>query len=86
MSLLEKYFAGWRFRTRTPAYEPGDDLVANVTSDNGETSTVRIGDTRLELDEAVPADTRVRLRVTDFDPATHRGRAELLAVLDTYEF
>jgi hypothetical protein len=86
MSLFEKYFAGWRFRSRTPSYEPGDDLVANVTGDDGGTSIVRIGDTHLELDESVPADTRIRLRVTDFDPATHRGQAELLAVLDTYEF
>jgi hypothetical protein len=86
MSRFEKYFAGWRFRTRRPSYEPGDELVADVTGADGETSVVRIGDTRLDLDEAVPADTRVRVRVTDFDETTHRGEAELLAVLGTHEF
>jgi hypothetical protein len=86
MSLFEKYFAGWRFRSRTPAYDPGDELVADVTSVDGERSVVRIGDTRLDLDERVPADTRVRLRVTAFDETTHRGEAELLAVLRSHEF
>jgi hypothetical protein len=86
MSLLEKYFAGWRFRSKTPAFDPGSELVAFVTRSDGETSVVRIGDSLLTLEEHVPADTRVRVRVTEFDTASHEGRAELLETLDTATF
>jgi hypothetical protein len=86
MSLRKKYLAGWRFRSRKPSFEPGAELVAYVTDTNGEGSVVRIGDSVLELDEGVPADAKIRLRVTAFDEETHEGEAELLDVLGTATF
>lgn len=86
MSLREKYFAGWRFRTRTPSFAPGAELTVYVTGRDGETSVVRIGDSVLRLDEPVPSDTQVRVRVTAFDEGTHEGEAELLDVLGTAAF
>ncbi|RXK51235.1 DUF7513 family protein [Halorientalis pallida] len=86
MSSLEKFLAGWRFRSRRPTFEPGAELVAYVTDADGGTSVLRIGDSRLELDESVPADTQVRVRVTAFDEETHRGEADLLDVLGTATF
>jgi hypothetical protein len=86
MSLRKKYLAGWRFRSRNPSFEPGAELVAYVTDTDGEESVVRIGDSRLELDDGVPADAKIRLRVTAFDDETHRGEAELLEVLGTATF
>ncbi|MFC7027883.1 hypothetical protein ACFQJ5_10175 [Halomicroarcula sp. GCM10025324] len=86
MSLLEKYFAGWQFRSKTPTFEPGDVIVAFVTRTDGDRSIVRIGDSLLTLDQHVPADTRVRLRVTDFETSSNEGRAELVETLDTATF
>ncbi|SDF77956.1 DUF7513 family protein [Halorientalis regularis] len=86
MSSLEKFLAGWRFRSRTPTFESGVELVAYVTDADGGTSVLRIGDSRLELDEHVPEDAQVRVRVTAFDDETHRGEAELLDVLGTATF
>jgi hypothetical protein len=86
MSSLEKFLAGWRFRARKPTFEPGAELVAYVTDADGGTSVLRVGESRLELDEHVPEDTQVRVRVTAFDDGTHRGEAELLDVLGTATF
>ncbi|WP_424018588.1 DUF7513 family protein [Halorientalis pallida] len=86
MSSLGKFLAGWRFRSRTPTFEPGAELVAYVTDADGGTSVLRIGDSRIELDDHVPEDTQVRVRVTAFDDATNRGEAELLDVLGTATF
>jgi hypothetical protein len=86
MSALEKFLAGWQFRSRTPSFEPGAEVVAYVTDTDGAESVLRIGDSRLELDEQLPADAKVRVRVTAFDDGTHRGEAELLEVLGTATF
>ncbi|MFC4356393.1 hypothetical protein ACFO0N_00350 [Halobium salinum] len=83
-SPLEKFLAGWSFRTRTPAYAAGDELVAFVTGREGDALVVRIGDTRLLIPEGDSGlvDQRVKLRVTSFDTDAHRGEAE---VLERYE-
>lgn len=86
MSFREKYLAGWQFRTRTPAFEPGEELTVYVTGQDGETSVARVGDSVLRLADSVPADTRVRIRVTDFDADTHAGEADVLDVLGTATF
>lgn len=44
-----KLFAGWTFRTSTPTYDAGDELVAYVTGVDGEGPRVRVGDTVLRL-------------------------------------
>ncbi|WP_117591365.1 DUF7513 family protein [Haloprofundus halophilus] len=92
---FRKLLAGWTFRTSTPSYDVGDRLVAYVTGVDGDTPVVRIGDTVLrlattaddvELDpDGELLDRKVRIRVDSFDAASHRGTAELLAVLDRSE-
>jgi hypothetical protein len=74
---LGKIFAGWGFRTRTPDYEPGDELVVYVTGFDG-SPVVRIGDTELRLadGDASLVDERIRVRVTAFDAESHTGSAE----------
>ncbi|KTG10206.1 hypothetical protein AUR64_11510 [Haloprofundus marisrubri] len=47
--VLGKLFAGWTFRTSTPSYDVGDELVAYVTGVDGAGPRVRVGDTVLRL-------------------------------------
>lgn len=80
MSLLDKYLAGWSFRTNTPAFEPGQEITAFVTGYDGDSPVVRIGDTILRVADA-PAeavDARVRLKVESFDASDHTGTATYL--------
>lgn len=81
---LEKFLAGWSFRTRTPEYAAGDELVAFVTGRDGDSLVVRIGDSRLMVPDTngVLVDQRVKLRVTSFDADAHQGRAEVLERYD----
>jgi hypothetical protein len=86
---LDKLLAGWTFRTSTPVYDVGDELIAFVTSSNGKTPIVRVGDTVISLPGANEnkslVDKRVRIRVTEFDPRSHEGAAELLQVFEDDE-
>ncbi|WP_224269364.1 DUF7513 family protein [Haloprofundus salinisoli] len=89
---LRKLLAGWTFRTSTPSYDVGDELVAYVTGVDGDAPVVRVGDTVLRLTKTADdvglapdgdlLDRKVRLRVDSFDDAAHQGTAELLAVSD----
>ena len=74
---LDKLFAGWGFRTRTPEYTVGDELVVFVTGYE-DAPIVRIGDTTLRLPDGDTSlvDERIRVRVTSFDAETHTGSAE----------
>jgi hypothetical protein len=81
---LGKLLAGWGFRTRTPAYSPGDELEAYVTGYDGSSATVRIGDTVISLaggDESL-IERRVRFRIESFDQSTSRGEGTLLETTD----
>ena len=80
MSLLDKYLAGWGFRTNTPEFEPGEEITAFVTGYDGEAPVVRIGDTVLQVADAPveAVDARVRLEVESFDASTHTGTATYL--------
>lgn len=77
MSLLEKYLAGWTFRSTTPSFEPGEELSLFVTGYENGVAVARVGDTRLRLPDAPSGltDKRVRLRVTAFDDDRHVGEA-----------
>ncbi|MFD1512140.1 DUF7513 family protein [Halomarina rubra] len=78
---MKQFLAGFGFRSNTPAFEVGEEFEAFVTGLNGH-SLVRVGDTVLSLPgETVEPDTRVRVRVTDFDAGADQGSAELLEVL-----
>ncbi|WP_435179669.1 DUF7513 family protein [Halorussus sp. AFM4] len=88
MSLREKYLAGLWFRTNRPAFEPGAEISAFVTGYDGDVPVARVGDTVLRIEDA-PADaldTRVRLRVEEFDEAAHRGTARYLETVGESSF
>lgn len=83
---LQKLLAGWSFRTSKPVYEPGDELTAFVTSADGSTPVVRIGDTVITLSNTDGhgslVDRRVRFRITEFDTQQYEGTGELLTVFE----
>ena len=88
MSLLRKYLEGWTFRSNTPTFEPGEEIDAFVTGREDGTAIARIGDTKLRLPDGPDGilDTRVRLRIEEFDPNRHTGRATVLERLDEGAF
>ena len=79
-SLLHKYFKGWSFRSTTPAYEPGEEIEVFLTGTRGGVPIARVGDTVLEVPDAPPSalDSRVAVRVTDFDASEYEGTGEFL--------
>jgi hypothetical protein len=79
-SFFQKYLKGWAFRSSTPAFEPGEDIEVFVTGLRDGTPIARVGDTVLEIPDAPPetVDSRVAVRVTDFDRDRHEGSAEFL--------
>jgi hypothetical protein len=88
MSLRKKYLAGLGFRTNKPSFEPGEEISAFVTGYQGDTPIARIGDTILRIEDA-PADaldTRVRLRVEEFDDNDHDGTATYLETVGGSSF
>jgi hypothetical protein len=79
-SFLRKYLKGWSFRSTNPTFEQGEELEVFVTGIRDGNPVARIGDTVLEVPDA-PAgmvDSRVALRVTEFDPSGYEGRAEFV--------
>lgn len=83
MSWLEKYLAGWSFRTATPTFEPGQELAVIITGFDGDTALARVGDTVLHVEEAPAAalDARVRIEILEFDENEFVGRATFLDLL-----
>lgn len=84
MSLLDKYLAGWSFRTNKPEFEAGEEIDVYLTGHRNGTATARVGDTILHV-EGAPSnavDERVRLRVEEFDANEHVGRATFVEALD----
>ncbi|WP_137283366.1 DUF7513 family protein [Halorussus salinisoli] len=88
MSLRKKYFAGLGFRTNKPSFEPGEEISAFVTGYHGGTAVVRVGDTVLRIEDAPEnaLDTRVRLRVEEFDDNDHQGTATYLETVGESSF
>ena len=80
MSRLSMFLTGIGFRTNRPAFEPGEEVVAFVTGVEDGQAVVRIGDTKLRLEDAPddPLDRQVRLRVEEFDGNDHTGTASYL--------
>jgi len=75
-------FSNWRFRTSTPAFEPGQRIEAYLTAFDTTTgrAEARIGDSILDVSGASAGalDTLVDLTVESFDPRTHRGSARVV--------
>lgn len=88
MSIREKYLAGWGFRTNKPDFEPGEEISAFVTGYDGDTPIARIGDTILRIEDAPEnaLDTRVRLRVEEFEGNDHHGTATYLETVGESSF
>ncbi|PSQ08976.1 hypothetical protein BRC98_06355 [Halobacteriales archaeon QS_7_68_65] len=88
MSRLDAFLEGWSFRTNRPSFEPGEEFAAFVTGHEDGDAVVRIGDTVLRLDDTSPAlvDTRIRLRVEEFDDSNHVGRATVLDEIGSASF
>jgi ABC-type molybdate transport system ATPase subunit len=84
MSLFEDLFSDWQLRTATPRLEQDQEVTVVVTDYDQETgaAVVRIGDSRLRIEDTQPdiVDMSVRIRVTDFDTNEHTGTAELLEI------
>lgn len=89
MSLLDKYVAGWTFRSNTPSFDAGDEVELFVTGREDGAQIARVGDSKLRLDEDAPnglLDKRVRLRVTSFDDDAHVGEAEYVETVGESAF
>ncbi|WP_232687704.1 DUF7513 family protein [Halobacterium zhouii] len=80
MSRLSAFFTGIGFRTNRPTFEPGEEVVAFVTGVEDGRAVVRVGDTKLYLEDPPenPVDLQVRLRIDEFDGNDHDGTATYL--------
>jgi hypothetical protein len=88
MSVLEKWLAGWTFRTRTPAFDPGRTIEVMVTAVDGDHAIARIGDSTLRIDDA-PADalhTRVLVEIDAWDADTNAGESTYLETVGKSSF
>jgi len=76
-SFLKKYLEAWSFRSTKPTFEPEQEIEVFVTGIRDGVPVARVGDTMIEVPDAPPemVDSRVAVRVTDFDESTHHGTA-----------
>ncbi|MDP8977003.1 MAG: hypothetical protein M3N17_00165 [Actinomycetota bacterium] len=83
-----RVFEGWSFRSATPRFDGGDEITVFVTGYESGEAVARIGDTVLHIDEAPEGllDTKVRLRVDEFDQQSHTGRASYLETVGAESF
>jgi hypothetical protein len=88
MSVMEKWLAGWTFRTAKPDYEAGEEIEVMVTSMQGDTAKARIGDSVLRISGA-PGDalnTRVLVEVDEWDSEDHIGEGTYLETVGESAF
>ncbi|GAA0246669.1 hypothetical protein ACFFQF_05615 [Haladaptatus pallidirubidus] len=88
MSLLDKYLAGWSFRTNKPEFDVGQEIDVYLTDYSNGTALARVGDTLIHVEDAPPdaLDTRVRLRVDEFDTNDYVGEATFVEAIDGTTF
>lgn len=86
--MMDKFLAGFNFRTKTPSFEAGQTIEVMVTGEDEEGHVARIGDTILRVEGAPDGavDTRIHARVTDFDESAHRGTAEYIETVGQSSF
>ncbi|MGM0371830.1 MAG: DUF7513 family protein [Halobacteriota archaeon] len=88
MSVLEKWLAGWTFRTGKPDYEPGETIEVMVTSMQNGKAKARIGDSILRI-KNVPEggeNTRVMVEIEEWDTEDHIGEGTYLETVGESAF
>lgn len=88
MSFVEKYMSGWKFRTRYPAYEPGETIEVMVTGMTDGKANARIGDSILRIKDA-PEDSenmRVLVEIDEWDDEDHIGEGTYLETVGESAF
>ncbi|MEF8881238.1 MAG: hypothetical protein V5A34_01780 [Halapricum sp.] len=88
MSILQKWLAGWSFRTSTPDFEPGLTIEVMVTAVDDGHATARIGDSTLRIDGA-PADalyTRILVEIDAWDVDANAGESTYLETVGKSSF
>ncbi|WP_225334420.1 DUF7513 family protein [Halomicrobium urmianum] len=85
-SFLRQYFKGWHFRTATPSFDPGEEVIVTLTDyDEGRGQVfARVGDSRLYAEDShgeSAVGKRVRFRVESFDADAHEGEGEVLEIV-----
>jgi hypothetical protein len=88
MSVLEKYLAGWTFRTKFPDFEPGEEIEVMVTGSEDGEAKARIGDSVLRIHEA-PGNLlhkRVTVEITEWDSEGHMGEGTYIETVGESSF
>lgn len=88
MSFVEKYMAGWKFRTTKPDYEPGETIEVMVTSMMDGKAKARIGDSILRIKEAPDGSVnmRVLVEIDEWDSEDHIGEGTYLETIGESAF
>ena len=88
MSFVDKYMAGWKFRTTKPDYDPGETIEVMVTSMMDGKAKARIGDSVLRIKEA-PDDSlnmRILVEIDEWDSEDHIGEGTYLETIGESAF
>jgi hypothetical protein len=88
MSFVDKYMAGWKFRTTTPDYDAGETIEVMVTSMKEGKAKARIGDSVLRIKDAPEGSINKRLlvEVDEWDTEDHIGEATYLETIGESAF
>jgi hypothetical protein len=88
MSVLEKWLAGWTFRTRQPDFEPGETIEVMVTSMVDGKAKARIGDSVLRIAEPPEEaeNLRVLVEIEEWDSEDHIGDGTYLETVGESSF
>ncbi|MFB6085476.1 MAG: hypothetical protein ABEJ84_01505 [Halodesulfurarchaeum sp.] len=88
MSVREKWFAGWSFRTGYPDYKPGETIEVMVTSMMDGKAKARIGDSILRIADAPEGseNMRVLVEIDEWDDEDHIGEGTYLETVGESSF
>lgn len=88
MSIMEKWLAGWSFRTRYPDYEPGETIEVMVTGMTDGKAKARIGDSILRIKDAPEGseNMRVLVEIEEWDTEDHIGEGTYLETVGESAF
>jgi hypothetical protein len=85
MNLLDMFFSGWQFRSPTPSFEEDEEITITLSDYDEQEKSVyaRVGDSKIYTGDGLSTDDigkQARIRITEFEPDDHTGRAEVLQV------